>query len=76
MAKIIIVHNRIRELRLASGLTQAELARRVCVSKNAISSYECGHYSPSLETAFNLAHVFKVSVFPGLFYSEVSDGSL
>lgn len=53
------VTNRIRELRFASGeMTQAELARRLGVTRQTVIAIEHGRYSPSLEMAFQIAHIF------------------
>ncbi len=49
------VLNRIRDLRLARGLTQAQLANDCEVTRQTIIALEAGKYSPSLELAFRLA---------------------
>ena len=55
------VTNEIRRLRFAHGeMTQAELAERVGVTRQTIIAIEQGRYSPSLEMAFQIAHVFGV----------------
>ncbi|GAB4059062.1 helix-turn-helix transcriptional regulator [Catellatospora paridis] len=61
MVKPTRVTNRIRLLRAEHGeMTQAELAERVGVTRQTVIAIEQGRYSPSLEMAFQLAHVFKV----------------
>ena len=51
--------NDIRTLRfLSQEMTQAELGERVGVTRQTIAAIEQGKYSPSLETAFRIAHVF------------------
>ena len=61
MVKPTRVTNRIRALRFAHGeMTQAELAERIGVTRQTIIAIEQGRYSPSLEMAFQIAHVFKV----------------
>jgi len=57
-----IVDNRVRELRRGSGLTQAELAEAMGVSRNTINSIENGRYIPSLPLALSLARSFRRSV--------------
>ena len=53
------VTNVIRALRFAHGeMTQAELARRIGVTRQTVIAIEQGRYSPSLEMAFQIAHVF------------------
>lgn len=51
--------NEIRLLRfLANDMTQAELGRRVGLTRQTIAAIEQGRYSPSLDIAFSIAHVF------------------
>jgi len=55
------VTNSLRALRFAHGqLTQAELATRLGVTRQTVIAIEQGRYSPSLELAFQIAHVFGV----------------
>ena len=49
------MRNDVRTLRLASGLTQEELAAKVGVSRQTIISIEGGRYDPSLALALRLA---------------------
>ena len=51
---------RIRELRLAAGLTQAELARRTGIHRPNIARVEAGRHTPSLETIARLANAIGV----------------
>ncbi|MEV7725305.1 helix-turn-helix transcriptional regulator [Streptomyces sp. NPDC087917] len=52
-----------RARRFAHGeMTQAELARRVGVSRQTVIAIEQGRYSPSLEMAFQIAGVFSVPI--------------
>ncbi|MGB0906931.1 MAG: helix-turn-helix transcriptional regulator [Maricaulaceae bacterium] len=54
------IRNHIRRIRLArTGLTQAELARRVGATRQTIIAIEASKYAPSLELAFRIAHVLK-----------------
>ncbi|MGH2572346.1 MAG: helix-turn-helix transcriptional regulator [Actinomycetota bacterium] len=53
--------NGIRSLRFArGGMTQADLADRIGVTRPTIIAIEQGRYSPSLEVAFQIARVFNV----------------
>ncbi len=55
------VTNRIRALRFAAEeMTQAELARRIGVTRQTVIAIEQGRYSPTLELAFQIARVFAV----------------
>ena len=61
MVKPTKITNSIRALRFANGeMTQAELAERVGLTRQTIIAIEQGRYSPSLETAFQIAGVFGV----------------
>ena len=53
---------KIREMRLAAGMTQQQLAQLVHVSDRTIISIEKEQYSPSLMLAYRMAQVFGVSV--------------
>ncbi len=56
--KPTLVTNRIRALRFeADEMTQAALARAIGVTRQTIIAIEQGKYSPSLEMAFQIAHV-------------------
>lgn len=55
------ISNRIRVLRFHHGeMTQAELGKRIGVTRQTIAAIEAGKYSPSLEAAFRIAAVFEV----------------
>lgn len=53
--------NQIRELRLAFGWSQVELARRLNISKQTVSNWENDNIQPSIEMLVHLAEVFRVS---------------
>jgi putative transcriptional regulator len=60
MAKLPIA-NHIRRLRFEHGeMTQSDLAERIGMTRQTIAAIEAGKYSPSLEAAFRIAHVFGV----------------
>ena len=54
--------NRVKELRIAAGMTQQQLAERVHVSSRTIISLEKEQYNPSLLLAYRIAEVFQTSV--------------
>ena len=61
MAKATKITNSVRALRFGHNeMTQADLADRVGVTRQTILAIEQGKYSPSLETAFEIAAVFGV----------------
>jgi putative transcriptional regulator len=54
--------NDIRELRAERGLSQAELAKAVEVSRQTINAIETERYKPSLPLAFSLARFFDKTI--------------
>ena len=67
MDKELILKNRIKEVRMEKGLSQAELAEMVGVSRNTISSIETGQYSPTAKLALILSLALEKK-FEELFY--------
>lgn len=63
----LILKNRIKEARAEKGLSQAELAKLVGVSRNTISSIETGQFSPTTKLALVLAIALNKK-FEELFY--------
>ncbi len=51
MKETLILHNRIKEARAQAGLSQAQLAEMVGVSRNTVSSIETGQFSPTAKLA-------------------------
>ncbi|MCP2329143.1 putative transcriptional regulator [Hamadaea flava] len=54
--------NDVRELRMRRGLSQADLAAAVGVSRQTVNSIETGRYTPSLPLAIALARFFETTV--------------
>lgn len=54
--------NRLKEIRSAKGLTQAELAEQVGVSRKTINTVENGVFIPSAQLAFVIAEVLGLPV--------------
>ena len=52
---------RIKALREARGWTQAELARRINITRNGVNSWEQGLFMPSPACLVDLSKVFSVS---------------
>jgi len=57
-----LVKNRIKVLRAERDWTQADLAERAGISRQAVISIEKYKYTPSLELAFKFAEVFSVPI--------------
>jgi putative transcriptional regulator len=62
------VKNCLRELRKQRGLSQADLAEAIEVSRQTINAVEADKYDPSMPMAYKLAAYFHVSV-EELFYN-------
>lgn len=67
------ISNQIRPLRSRCGdMTQQELADRIGVTRQTVNAMERNKYSPSLEVAFRIARVFKVTMEEVFQYDEGS----
>ena len=51
MRESLVLRNRLKEARTERGLSQAQLAALVGVSRNTISSIETGQFSPTAKLA-------------------------
>ena len=51
----LILKNRLKEIRTEKGLSQAQLAEMVGVSRNTINSIETGQFSPTAKLALILS---------------------
>ena len=68
-------HNRLKEARITSGMTQEELAIKIGVTKGAIANYENNVSHPKEEILYRLFDVLKVE--PNfLFQDEVPCGTI
>ena len=54
--------NKIRELRLSLGLTQADLAKMLGLNHSAVGKYERCELEPSLSTLRLLSRIFECSI--------------
>jgi len=57
----INVGEKIKELRVIKGITQAELAEKVGVTTSAVSSYEVSARQPSYDILIKTAKLFNVT---------------
>ena len=63
------IKNNIRKLRFHHDeMTQKKLAEKVGVTRQTINAIEQAKYSPSLELAFLIAHVFNTPLEEVFFY--------
>jgi putative transcriptional regulator len=66
--------NCLRELRIARGLSQGQLADRVDASRQTINAIEADKYDPSLPLAYKLASLFGLPV-EQIFENPFGNGS-
>lgn len=57
-----MIKNRLKVLRAEKDWTQADLAKKAGISRQAVISIEKYKYMPSLELAFNIAKAFDVPI--------------
>ena len=56
------MENRLRSIRAERNWSQAELARKLEVSRQSVNAIETGRYDPSLPLAFRIAELFGLSI--------------
>ena len=54
MNDVLVLKNKLKEIRAEKGLSQAQLAEMVGVSRNTISSIETGKFNPTAKLALVL----------------------
>ena len=70
---IATMKNRLKVLRAERDWTQADLADRLDVSRQAVNAIETSKYDPSLPLAFAIARLFNTTI-EELFDDEHQDG--
>lgn len=61
-AQILLVGQKIRQIRKSRHLTQAELAARIGITQSDLSRMENGEYKVGLDTLFRILQVFELSM--------------
>jgi putative transcriptional regulator len=56
------MNNRLKVLRAERNWSQAELALRLDVSRQAINAIETGKHDPSLQLVFRIARLFEMPI--------------
>ena len=56
-----LLNDRIRQLRMESGISQVEMAKMLCVSIQSVSNWENDNIQPSIEMLVKIAKLFSVS---------------
>lgn len=66
---------KITELRKEKRISQEELANIVGVTRQTITSIECGKYTASLPIAYKIARFFELPIEEVFDFSDVDDGA-
>ncbi|MDE6676686.1 MAG: helix-turn-helix transcriptional regulator [Clostridia bacterium] len=56
-----MLNENIKKLRMAQGISQVELAKKLNVSKQCVSNWENDYIQPSVEMLIKLANYFNVT---------------
>ena len=56
------MNNRLKVLRAMHNWSQADLAERLDVSRQAVNAVETGKHDPSLSLAFRIARIFNMTI--------------
>ncbi|HEV8267899.1 MAG TPA: helix-turn-helix transcriptional regulator [Thermoanaerobaculia bacterium] len=70
-AQILLVGQKIRQIRKSRHLTQADLAAKIGVTQSDLSRMENGEYKVGLDTLFKILQVFELSM--SHFFEEPTD---
>lgn len=73
-SQIIVVGQKIRQIRKSRRLTQADLAGRIGVTQSDLSRMENGEYKVGLDTLFRILQVFELSM-SGFFEEPATDAA-
>lgn len=64
------IHENLKRLRIARGLTQREVAEKLFLTRQAISSYESGRTQPDIDTLKRFAQLYDVDI-TSVLYGDV-----
>ncbi|RYD04106.1 Cro/Cl family transcriptional regulator [Desulforamulus aquiferis] len=67
---MLLLKNRLEEIRKQQGVKQEELATALEVSRQTIGSLENGRYNPSIILAFKIARYFDMPIEEIFIYEE------
>lgn len=56
-----MIGEKIKKLRKMNGLTQADIARELGITRSSVNAWEMGVSMPSTSYVIKLSHIFKVS---------------
>lgn len=56
-----MIADRIKSIREQNGLSQAQLARKLSVSRSSVNAWELGISAPTIQYVIEMARLFRVS---------------
>ena len=59
---MIMIYDKIKQIRLDNKMTQTELAKKLIVTRSSVNAWEMGTSVPSTQTLVQLSELFNVSV--------------
>ena len=69
------IGKRIREIRIAKGMSQQELAALLDYEKSNMSRLESGNINPTIATLYKVANALKVSLCEIVKVSDLKEGN-
>ena len=63
------ISNNLRQLRLNSGMTQEQVAEKIGLTRQALSSYESGRTRPDIDMLVRLSEVYETDI-DGIVYGQ------
>ena len=63
------IHHSLRRLRLNCGMTQEQVAERIGITRQALSSYESGRTRPDIDMLLKLSHIYGTDL-EGVLYGQ------
>lgn len=63
------IHNNLRQLRLNCGMTQEQVAEKIGITRQALSSYESGRTRPDIDMLMRLSHIYGTDL-EGILYGQ------
>lgn len=57
-----VFSKRLKELRLQSGMTQAQIADKLHIRQQSYARYEYGTGEPNMQTLYEISEIFGVSI--------------
>jgi DNA-binding XRE family transcriptional regulator len=73
---VVILNNRIRQLREEKSMTQMRLSSEIGVTQETVSAYEIGRHRPSLKSLIIMSKLFESSIDYILGLSDIRNNTI